>query len=85
MQGQEDSIHSQLVRELTPPPKELTRMHATDSSGDEHNVSDLSSPLAHKRSADRAQVQASLESIRGIQNALKTRSGTAAVAPAAHR
>lgn len=82
-----ESIHNQLLQDLTPPPKHLTHMHSThdssqDSSDDDNSISALTEPLDHKPNADRAQVQASLEGIRGIQKALTSldpKSATAAV------
>lgn len=74
MQDQE-GIHNRLLQELAPPPKDLAHVHgshASDDVSDDDSITGLGGPLQHRPSADRAQVQASLEGIRGIQKALSS-------------
>jgi hypothetical protein len=84
MQDREHGLHNQLLQELTPPPKHLTRPH--DEHASEQDLSDidsvtaLSMPLENRPAADRAQVKASLEGIRGIQKALSSLDPAAAAA-----
>lgn len=59
-------------------------MHGADASDDElsdvASISSLTTPLEHRPSADRAQVKASLEGIRGIQKALTSLNPASAAA-----
>ena len=80
MQGQEGNPN-QVIQELTPPQGDLKGRHDEDILDDElSNAGSLTRSLEHRPSADRAQVKASLEGIRGIQKALTSLDPSSAAA-----